>query len=153
MIVRSLSDYWKLAAAKVSMKRLAVAIGFIAAFWVGYGLCAYRAYGVTYAQVARSNLVFNASLLMRSVELIDRGETGPLRAKLLGVAKVYASNPSPTSQYTWKSFLLGPFEDTSNLAATTPRQTEDNAAAIRAKLDHICQAAPATDSYRLICGR
>src|SRR6266850_2209538 len=102
-----------LAAAEVSMKRLAVAIGFLAAFWVGYGLCSYRAYGVAFPELAMSQRVHSASIYMRSVELIDRGEIAPLRAKLLGVTKVYVSTPRPTAQFTWKGFLLGPFEDTS----------------------------------------
>ena len=135
------------------MKRLAVAIGFLAAFWVGYGLCSYRAYGVAFPELAMSQRVHSASIYMRSVELIDRGEIAPLRAKLLGVTKVYVSTPRPTAQFTWKGFLLGPFEDTSYLTVITPQQTEASAADIRTKLARLCQSAPETDSYRFICGR
>ena len=135
------------------MKVIAGAIGLILAFWAGYGLASYRAYSQAFPVHMRLEQLSNASLFMRSVGLLDQGETAPLQAKLLGVVKLAISNPPPPIQFSWRDFLYGPFDDTPAVVASMRQETDTRAATIRADLELICQQAPATDSYRFICRR
>jgi hypothetical protein len=135
------------------MRVVAVAIGIVAAFWAGYGLCSYRAYGLVFPELSRSQATSDASFLIRYVDLIDRGDVVSLRAKLLAVAKVNITPSPPTSRFAWKSFFPGPLEDVGGLVASTRHDTDTRIAAIQAELARICENPPATDTYRSICGR
>src|SRR5256885_14679361 len=105
------------------MKVILVAVCIVAAFWAGYGLSSYRAYAVALPALSRAQDVSNAAILIRSVDLIDRGDIVPLRAKLVAVAKVSTDSPNRSSGFSWKGLLSGPLEDTTALELT--RQSTD----------------------------
>jgi len=135
------------------MKGIAVAICVIAGFWAGYGLSSYRAYAVTLPELSRAQEISNAGILIRSVDLIDRGDIAPLRAKLVAVAKVSTDNPTRPSGFSWKGFLFGPLEDTADSVERMRQSTDEQLSSIRADIARICLTAPATDAYRHVCGR
>jgi hypothetical protein len=87
------------------MKIVALVIGLAAAFWAGYGLCSYRAYGVVSPMLSQWRDVSNASLMIKFVDLIDRQDTVALRAKLLATAKALTENPVPPPSHSVKSFM------------------------------------------------
>jgi hypothetical protein len=135
------------------MKIAAIVVGVLAAFWLGYGLCAYRAYGVLLPMLSRSRDVSNASLMIKFVDLIDRENTVALRAKLLAIAKVSMDNPGPSPGYSVKSFLRSPLESIADPVDSIQQSTASQLVTIRADITRLCQTSPATDTYHYVCGR
>jgi hypothetical protein len=135
------------------MKLLVVALGIVAAIWVGYALCSYRAYGVLVPELARSQRASTALVLVRFVDVLDRGELAPLRAKLLAVAKENTLPDPPSFRFSFGGFLLGPFETSSGAIGWTRKTTDENLVEISSNLARLCQTSPQTDSYKFICGR
>ena len=135
------------------MKIAALVIGVLAAFWLGYGFCAYRAYGLLFPILSRSRDVTNASLMIKFVDLIDGENTVALRAKLLAIAKVSSENSAPSPGYSLKSFLRGPLESIAEPMESIRQSTASQLVTIRADITRLCQTSPATDTYRYVCGR
>ena len=134
------------------MKNVAIFISLTISFWLGYDLCSYRAYGRIIPEMLRSERVHTASLAVRFVDLIDRGEIAPLRAKLTVIAKTSLLKDPPVSGVPWGNLFAGPFEKFEDALDWTRTDTERVETEARSELARICQSAPATDSYRVACG-
>jgi hypothetical protein len=135
------------------MKVVALLIGVLVSFWVGYGLCAYRAYGVVLPILSQWRDVSNASLMIKFVDQIDHGDTVALRSKFLAIAKVSTENPMPSPRYSFNAFLRGPLESTSDITAPMQRSIASELLAARADIARLCRTSPETDTYRYVCGR
>jgi hypothetical protein len=135
------------------MKIAAIVIGVLAVFWLGYGFCAYRAYGVLFPALSQLRDVSNAALMIKFVDLIDGENTVALRAKLLAIAKVSIENPDPSPGYSVKSFLRGPLESIADPLESIRQSTASQLVTTRADITRLCQTSPATDTYRYVCGR
>jgi hypothetical protein len=135
------------------MKIAALVIGVLATFWLGYGFCAYRAYGLLFPILSQSRDVSNASLMIKFVDLIDGENSVALRAKLLAIAKVSSENSVPSPGYSVKSFLRGPFESIAEPMESIKQANASQLVTIRADITRLCQTSPATDTYRYVCGR
>jgi len=135
------------------MRIAAVVVGVLASFWVGYGLCAYRAYGVVFPSLSQSRDISNASMMIQFADLIDHGDATALRAKLLAIAKVSTANSGPAPGYSLKDFLGGPLESTTDALAWTRQSTDSKMATVRAGIARLCVTSPATETYRYVCDR
>jgi hypothetical protein len=135
------------------MKIAAIVVGVLAAFWLGYGFCEYRAYGMLFPMLSQSRDVSNASLMIKFADLIDQENTVALRAKLLAIAKVAIENRDPLPGYSVKSFLRGPLESIADPIDSIRQSTASQLVTIRADITRLCQTSPTTDTYRYVCGR
>jgi hypothetical protein len=135
------------------MRIVAVVIGVLAAFWAGYGLCAYRAYRLVLPSLSQSRDISNASTMIEFADLIDHDNAVALRAKLLAVAKVSTENSAPSPGYSLEAFLRGPLESTTESLEWTRQSTESKLTTVRAGIARLCLTSPATDTYRYVCGR
>jgi hypothetical protein len=116
------------------MKVLALAIGLLAAFWAGYGLCAYRAYTVVFPIFQQSRNVSNAAIAVKFVDLIDREDVAGLRAKLMATAKVSTENLVPSPGYSLKAFLHCPLESVNDSVEWTHQSTESQLTTVHADI-------------------
>jgi hypothetical protein len=136
------------------MRHVAVVIGLVAAFWAGYALCAYRAYSIVFPTLSESWDVSNASRMIQFADLIDHGSAVTLRAKLLAVAKISTDSVSaPLPGYSFKAFLRGPLESTTEALEVTRQSTASQLITARTDIARLCSTSPATDTYRYVCGR
>ena len=135
------------------MRIVAVVTGVFAAFWAGYGLCAYRAYGIVFPTLSQSRDISNASTMIQFVDLIDHDNAAALRAKLLAIAKVSTENSAPSPSYSFKAFLRGPLESMTESLEWTRRSTASKLIIARADIARLCRTSPATDTYRYVCAR
>ena len=143
---------WSLAALEPRMKNVAILFSLAISFWLGYDLCSYRAYGRIFPEMMRSERVHTASLFVRFVDLIDRGDIAPLRAKLTVIAKTDLMIDPPNIGASWKNLLVGPFERFEKGLDSIRNDTASVETEARSGLAQICRDAPATDSYRTACG-
>ncbi len=93
------------------MKLLIAAIAIVTAFWSGYGLSTYRYLSVFLPEMTRSGGASDASILIRSIDLIDKGDIPTLRAKLFAVTYTKINGPPPMGGFGWRDFLGAPLED------------------------------------------
>jgi len=135
------------------MKLIVTGIAVLAAFWAGYGLCAYRYTSVLLPEAMRSRNVWDASIHVRSIELIDKGDIPALRAKLFVVADTELNTPMPASIFGWRNLINGPLETIDEPWDSVRQQSDERAAKVRAEIKRLCQSPPQTESYRRVCGR
>ena len=134
------------------MKAAAFVVVVLLAFLTGYALCSYRAYGVLYPALFRSERVNSASLFVRYIDFIDQGDTARLRAILAATAKLDLWKDPPSAALSWQSFLTGPFDNPFEIIAYTRRATDATEAGVRSALAKICVSPPDTTSYHVACG-
>jgi hypothetical protein len=135
------------------MKIVVLFVALAAAFWAGYDLCAYRAYGAILPTLSQSRDVSTASLMIKFVDRIDKGDTAALRGKLLAIAKVTTENPNSQPGYSFRSGLLGPLESTADITKSIRAATEAELVTVHADIARLCQTSPETDTYRYVCSR
>ena len=134
------------------MKAAAFVVVVLLAFLTGYALCSYRAYGVLYPELFRSERVSSAALFVRYIDLIDQGDTARLRAILAVTARIDLGKDPPSATMSWQNFLTGPFERSADVLAYTHSATDTTEAGVRSALAKICASPPNTNSYHVACG-
>jgi len=140
---------------RIAVVVVGLIVGLAAAFWAGYGLCAYRNWMV-WPTLMQSSQVSNARIMIKFADLIDRDSAAAVRAKALAIAKVSTDDPAPWPGYSFGAFLGGPLQSTTEsqeVLDSTRQATASQVTAIRGDIARLCTTSPATDTYRYVCGR
>lgn len=122
------------------MKWLVALVAVTVAFFAGHALATYRMVQLL-SELQRSDALSDASILLRSVDVLDKGELSSLRVKLLAVAMVQIE-PSPSNFWTWRSVVLGPFEDLGQHSLDWLReQSEHEAEVLLREFKRLCEGS------------
>jgi hypothetical protein len=135
------------------MKLIIAAIAVVAAFWCGYGLSTYRNISVFLPEMTRAGNASDASILIRSIDLIDKGDIPTLRAKLFAMTYAKISNPMPSVGFDWRGFLGAPLENMDEATDYTRQHANEQIAAVRTDIKRLCQSPPQTETYKWVCSR
>jgi len=92
------------------VKIIVVVIGLAAAFWAGHAYSSYKITEGILPTLLRSESLRSASLMLRTIDGLDAGESSALRGKLLAVAKSELEH-NPETSTNWKAVFAPPLMD------------------------------------------
>lgn len=120
--------------------------------WCGYTVSGYRFSAYLYPAMAQSRAVNDASMSLRFVELIDRGDVPTLRRKLLVLAHSNLTIASPQMTIrdllSWKAAansVTGPLHEAEIIDELNANNTSQ-ANNLRTRLHTLCEASVARRS-------
>jgi hypothetical protein len=111
---------------------IAVLLTFLG-FLAGHACSSYQVQTDLFPTLQRFQALHNASLMLRSVETLDTGETAALRAKLLAVAQSELE-PLPAESFSWWVALRSPLMNTADDTEAIRAKNEASVVSLRSKL-------------------